>query len=368
MAQTLPRLITEAAVLSTAGSGLRHYTMGPVLVGAGTDATVVILVPGDDPKNGVQDSSRILLHGEGVPDLHARFCARNAPPIQLLARLDQGFLPLGSAFCRGTSLGPDGFDHAELEFTQPLSRELLEAVRPVQAVGPVPGVDWVDHVGADPIRALELFALGWFPADRTGASGNGGAAGGQEDLPEALDAFHRLARLRPALHGFHDPVLKQPEPAGGPLGDRLVFARWAQGYRDWSIPWPLREQDGSDPVVWETEDPQSAAYRETTVEQEPLSRFLLKFTLFEAMIAAPYHARTYRLPTASLDPLLSTLRPVPLSPFLPTYDNARFFVAPDLIAAVSIDGKDAGIGFAALHRGTLTALLDYDFRWFRFDG
>lgn len=26
-------------------------------------------------------------------------------------------------------------------------------------------VDWVGHVEADPIRALEAFALGWFPAE-----------------------------------------------------------------------------------------------------------------------------------------------------------------------------------------------------------
>ncbi|MFE7528019.1 hypothetical protein ACFU7Y_20215 [Kitasatospora sp. NPDC057542] len=367
MAQTLPHLITEAAVLSAAGAGLRHYTLGPALIAAGTDATVVILIPGDDPKTGVQNSSRILLCGEKVPDLRSRLGSCDAPPTQLFARLEQGYLPLGTALRRGTSWGCDGFDHIELEFDQPLSRAALDAVRPVRAIGPVPGVGWVGHVESDPIRALESFALGWFPADQVEASGNDGA-GAQGDLPEALAAFHRLARLRPALREFHDPVLEQPERAGGPLGDRLVFARWAQGYRDWSIPWPLREQDGSDPVVWETEDPQSAAYRETTVEQEPLSRFLLKFTLFEAMIAAPYHAQTYGLPAASLGPLLSTLRPVPLSPFLPAHDAARFFVAPGLIAAVSTDGTTAGISFAALHRGTLTALLDYGFRWFRFDG
>ncbi|MFJ6384635.1 hypothetical protein ACIQI7_32095 [Kitasatospora sp. NPDC092039] len=370
MAQTLPHLITEAAVLSAAGAGLRHYTLGSALVAAGADATVVILLPGDDPKNGVQNSSRILLCGEKAPDdLRSRLGSRDVPPTRLFARLEQGYLPLGVVLRRGTSSGCDGYNHIELEFDQPLSRAALDAVRPVRAVGPLPAVDWVDHVETDPIQALESFALGWFPADQAGASGNGGAAARQAgDLPEALAAFHRLARLRPALRGFHDPVLEQPEPADGPRGDRLVFARWAQGYRDWSIPWPPREQDGSDPVVWETEDPQSADYRETTVEQEPLSRFLLKYTLFEAMISSPYHARTYRLPAASLDPLLRTLRPVPLSPFMPAHDAARFFVAPGLIAAVSTDGTDAGVGFAALHRGTLTAILDYGFRWFRFDG
>ncbi|MEU1285423.1 hypothetical protein [Kitasatospora sp. NPDC005856] len=86
------------------------------------------------------------------------------------------------------------------------------------------------------------------------------------------------------------------------------------------------------------------------------------------MIAAPYHARTHRLSAAGLGSLLSTLRPVPLSPFPSTYDAARFFVAPGPLAAAGIDGADAGIGFAALHRGTSTPLLDHGFRRSRLDG
>ncbi|MET8546764.1 hypothetical protein ABZW03_40040 [Kitasatospora sp. NPDC004799] len=116
-------------------------------------------------------------------------------------------------------------------------------------------------------------------------------------------------------------------------------------------------------MVWQTEDPHSA-YAETTVEEEPPHRFLLEYTLFEAMLAA----MTYRLSAASPGPLLSTLRPVPLGPFLPAFDAARFFVAPGLLTALSTDGDDAGIRFAALHRGTLTPLLDHGVRWFHFDG
>jgi hypothetical protein len=43
-------LITEAAALSVAGAGLLRYEMGPALIGAGADATVVIVKPGDNPK------------------------------------------------------------------------------------------------------------------------------------------------------------------------------------------------------------------------------------------------------------------------------------------------------------------------------
>ncbi|GAA3581943.1 hypothetical protein GCM10022419_074370 [Nonomuraea rosea] len=71
----------------------------------------------------------------------------------------------------------------------------------------------------DPIRALEAFVLGWFPAEEPEEESTAGELG---DLPEALAAFHRLARLRPALHRFHDPVLQQPKRTSGPLGDRLA--------------------------------------------------------------------------------------------------------------------------------------------------
>ncbi|MEU3574328.1 hypothetical protein AB0E96_38880, partial [Kitasatospora sp. NPDC036755] len=197
------------------------------------------------------------------------FRPRNSPPIRLFARLEQGCLPLGAALHRGTPPGTVHAGPAEPEFREPLSRELPDVVRPDSAPGAVPPVDWLDQVAPDPIGALESFALGWFPAEEaTGnaAAGDDEAAAVTGELPPAPAAFHRLARLRPALHRFHDPVLKQPEHTG----DRLVLARWAQGYRDRSIPWRRRERDGSGPVVWETEDPRSA-YRETAVGQEPLS-------------------------------------------------------------------------------------------------
>lgn len=187
------------------------------------------------------------------------------------------------------------------------------------------------------------------------------------NLPEALAAFHRLARIRPAIHRFHDPVLKHPERASGPLGERLVFALWNEAGMDWSIPWPLEESGETDPRVWLTEDPY-AATPETILEEEPLSRFLLQFTLYEAMNAAPYHAWTYCMPPARLDALWSMLRPVPLSPFLPTFTAERFFVAPGLLTQVSSSQNEAVVSFGALHRGILTPLLEHGFRWSRFDG
>ncbi|MEU9371688.1 hypothetical protein AB0D71_45145 [Streptomyces avermitilis] len=232
MTQTLPHLITEAAALSVAGAGLLRYEVGPALICAGADATVVIVGPGDNPGvSGVQDSAKVLLRGDGVPALHPRFDFPGALPIHLFARLDQGYLSLGTARCRrmGGESTSAHFNHAVLELDQPLSRAVLDAVRPVPAPGPVPGVEWVDLVATDPIRALESFVLGWFPTEETEPAEDGSTAGEAGSLPEALAAFHRLARLRPAIHRFHDPVLRQPERASGPLGDQLVFARAGRG-------------------------------------------------------------------------------------------------------------------------------------------
>jgi hypothetical protein len=80
-----------------------------------------------------------------------------------------------------------------LQLDQPLTREMLDTVRPVPEPGPEPDVDWVDHVETDPIRARESFVLGWFPAEGTEPAEEESTAGEPGDLPEALATFHRLA-------------------------------------------------------------------------------------------------------------------------------------------------------------------------------
>ncbi len=92
----------------------------------------------------------MVLRRDTVPALQPRFGCRTALPIHLFAHLDRGCLPLGTELCRARAV-----NYVELELDQPLSREMLNAIRPVPAPGPVPGVEWVDHVETDPIRALE---------------------------------------------------------------------------------------------------------------------------------------------------------------------------------------------------------------------
>jgi hypothetical protein len=116
-----------------------------------------------------------------------------------------------------------------------------------------------------------------------------------------------------------------------------------------------------------TDDP-LAMEPEVSLEEETLSRFLLQYTLFQAMNDARYHAWTYVMPTPQLDPLWSMLRPVPLSPFLPTFTGERFFMAPGLLAMISLDEAEAVACFGAHLRGVLTPLLGQDLRWAHFDG
>ncbi|MGW4021413.1 hypothetical protein [Streptomyces sp. NPDC005009] len=110
MPQTLPALVTEAAALSVAGAGLRRYEMDTAVIGAGTDATVVIVESGDNPRvSGVQDATKVLLRGDPIPDLRPRFDFESPLPMHVFARLGQGCLPLGTARCRGAALPPADF-------------------------------------------------------------------------------------------------------------------------------------------------------------------------------------------------------------------------------------------------------------------
>jgi hypothetical protein len=78
--------------------------------------------------------------------------------------LRQGCLPLGTALCRGGASEPASLNFAKVEAEQPLTREVSGVARPVPAPGPVPGVEWVNHVETDPIEAMGSSVLGWFPA------------------------------------------------------------------------------------------------------------------------------------------------------------------------------------------------------------
>ncbi|MEU9994193.1 hypothetical protein [Streptomyces sp. NPDC050848] len=236
------------------------------------------------------------------------------------------------------------------------------------AAGSLLPIDWIDHVDTDPVRALEMLVLGWYPAEDAPPNPDAPTDDVLALLPRALAAFHRLARVRPALYRFSNPMLLRPQHITRPHGSQLVFAVDNQWVRDWSIPWPPQVgREDADPPVWLTEDPHFDDDPETILEAEHLSRFLLQFTLNEACGIAPFRAWTFVIPIERLEPLWSFLRPVPLSPFLPSYEGTVFYAAPGLLASVSSDETEAVIAFGARHRETLAPLRAYDFPWRHFD-
>ena len=165
-------------------------------------------------------------------------------------------------------------------------------------------VDWVDHVDTDPVRALEMLVLGWYPAEDAPPDPDAPTDDVLALLPPALAAFHRLARVRPGLYRFCHPMLLYPRHVTRRDGGRLVFAVENQGCADGpSRGRPRTTLRTRTPPVRLTEDPYDDDDPETTLQAEPLSRFLLQFTLKQASGIAPFNAWTYVMPAERLEPL-----------------------------------------------------------------
>jgi hypothetical protein len=143
----------------------------------------------------------------------------------------------------------------------------------------------------------------------------------------------------------------------------LVFGEENQGGFFWSLLWTLDGPE-ADPTVWfrEYDEPPIA-------EQEPLSGFLIQFSLYEASMGADYVALSCQLTAQQVDRLTERLLPVPLRPFWPGAPT-RFYVAPGLVLHVSDGGGDNGFSAwaGATHRSALAPLADAPIEWDQFDG
>ncbi|MFE5140675.1 hypothetical protein ACFRDV_23845 [Streptomyces fagopyri] len=138
-----------------------------------------------------------------------------------------------------------------------------------------------------------------------------------------------------------------------PKGEMLVFGEENQGGFFWSLLWTLDGPD-ADPIVW------FRAYDEPPIaEQEPLSGFLIQFSLYEAAMGADYVALSRQLTGQQVDRLTERLPPVPLRPFW-RGTSTRFYVAPGLVLHVSDGGGENGFSAwaGATHRGALAPLAD----------
>ncbi|MGW4819790.1 hypothetical protein ACWEP4_12505 [Streptomyces sp. NPDC004227] len=183
------------------------------------------------------------------------------------------------------------------------------------------------------------------------------------DLPDGLRHFYQLAQHRPRSLGAQNRILPASERRTDPKGELLVFGEENQGGFFWSLLWTLDGPE-ADPTVWfrEYDEP-------PTAEQEPLSGFLIQFSLYEAAMGADYVALPRRLTAQQVDRLTDGLLPVPLRPFWPGAPT-RFYAAPGLILHVSDGGGDNGFRAwaGATHRSALAPPADVPVEWSVFDG
>jgi hypothetical protein len=192
----------------------------------------------------------------------------------------------------------------------------------------LPGLEWLRNVNGDRAAALEQFVTGWYPA--AGAT-EPPASCAPSRLPARLRQLHRLAKQRPGALGTQNRILPEPDMHTDHLGEMLVFGVESQGGFLWSLLWTLDGPE-ADPTVWFREFDE-----EPIAEQEPLSGFLIQFSLFEASMGADYLALPRRLTAAQVAQLTQALHPVPLRPFWP-WAPTHFYVAPGLVVRVSNEG------------------------------
>ncbi|MFF8883588.1 hypothetical protein [Streptomyces flaveolus] len=117
------------------------------------------------------------------------------------------------------------------------------------------------------------------------------------------------AEQRPGVLGHHNHILPWHEVSTDPLGELLVFGAENQGGFYWGLPWILDEPQ-DDPDVW------FCVFDETPIaEQEPLSGFLLQFSLFEAAMSADYVGLAHSLNDRQV---ASSPHPCSTSPYGPS--------------------------------------------------
>lgn len=339
-------LFTEDEVLRAAGEGAEVERSGSVAFALGPHALVIVVDAGERPSGTRLTGRRRVELREPLEDPIASWFGRLDLPWLVYARLPGGeCVPLGR---RGEISGREG-GGLDLELEKPLAFALLDLLQPAREQR-VPGIDWLTLLSHDRVAALQAFVEGWYAdAARPGTEAPEAAMA----LPVPLRMFYRLAAREPLLYGVHNEIfrpcdLEYDEGEGG-----VVVAAENQGV--WR---KVIDPDEADPVVYDDGEP----------DQEPLSGFLMQFTLVEAVMAAPYQA-TADLTAQQWARLAQRLTPVPLA--APTFVavTAALHVAPGLVV-LSHEPRQGRIEATAgtLQRPVLSKLCDPGFEWRFFEG
>ncbi|CAM5525356.1 hypothetical protein STANM337S_04085 [Streptomyces tanashiensis] len=85
------------------------------------------------------------------------------PPVHLFVRLDGSCLYLGTIQVSWCEASEDVLLRCHLRINPPLSREVLDWVRPTATAPPLPAVDWLGDVQTNTGQALKRFLTNWYP-------------------------------------------------------------------------------------------------------------------------------------------------------------------------------------------------------------
>ncbi|MEU6442627.1 hypothetical protein [Streptomyces sp. NPDC047046] len=355
----VPALVGNSAAaerFTVGGAGVVMGPAGTVIIAEANDATA---------ESGVWSAEEVRLAGRAPAPVTERLmgapwgAVEGSLPIHVAVRVGGEVAYLGAARVSRAGSSDGVLTDCALRFEVPLGRGLLDRVRPQRPPGHLPGLEWLDHVNGDRAAALEQFVTGWHPtADATAAAADDSA----QRLPEGLRQLYRLAKQRPSALGVQNRILPGPELYTDRLGEMLVFGVENQGGFSWELLWTA-EVPEADPTVWFR-----ALGAEPIAEREPLSGFLIQFSLFEACMGADYLALPRQLSAPQVEQLTETLQLVPLRPFWP-WAPTHFYVAPGLVMHVSSEDGEAFDAWAgATHRSALAPLANSRIDWNRFDG
>ncbi|MER6504740.1 hypothetical protein ABT218_36910 [Streptomyces sp. NPDC001455] len=352
-------MLGEEAVCSLAGIHTRSSMAGGARVVVGADASVILSDAVDEPGvSGVWSGELFRLMGPASAVVRARLVDEpDGPlPVHLFVRVFGGCRYLGVGRPVYSSCADGELLQCDLRIEPPLAPEVLDEVRPTGPSPQTPSLDWLTQIGEDPVTALGHFACAWYPRPVPAPVTPGAVPA---DLPRALREFYRLAHQRPEMLGRQNRILPATELRTGADPRRVVFGEENQLCFHWEL-----DPAEADPVVWLTAAEDSA-------EREPLSGFLMQFSLFEAMTGAPYQAHAWYTPVPEplMQDLTDRLRSVPLRPWRWPADPTTFHVAPGLIACTSDLGDGMSeITIGAQHRGALRPYGELGIDWSSFDG
>lgn len=179
----------------------------------------------------------------------------------------------------------------------------------------------MDLLATDRVAAMREFLLDWYP-------GPAEVPAPPADVPAPLAELYAIAAGRPAAMGTQNSLYPPEQLRTDPDEGLLVFGAENQGGFTWMI--DPAEDDPAVWLVWQGLAP--------VAEREPLSGFLVQFSLMEAITAGPLHAYSWASP-ATVD-VTGGLREVPLAPWHWPGDPTRFFVGPDVVLCTSTQGDD----------------------------